>query len=112
MDKQRSKKMWMIIWKQLVHNKETIIVKKVNAVKLQWIRKKNHKVHQQGLYAENARLALCQTGKGLQIQETNPSAEPTQQEHNCKMNISSSLFWLTTTSKRLKCIISKFMLQI
>lgn len=50
--------------------------KKVNAVKLQWTRKKNHKVHQQGLYTENVCLALCQTGKGLQMQETSPSAEP------------------------------------
>lgn len=31
--------MWMVIWKQLVHSKEIIGVKKVNAVKLQWTRR-------------------------------------------------------------------------
>lgn len=43
------------------------------------------------VHAVNMCLALCQTGKGLHMQETNPSAEPKQQENDCEMNINSSL---------------------
>lgn len=46
MEKKSSKKMGMIIWKQLVHSKEIVRVKKVNAA----ANKENQRVYQQGLY--------------------------------------------------------------